>query len=87
MSLSAAEDAVLYPPPPIPRGVRAESELSEWTPRTVRGQSEQSEQSPSSPRTVRVQSEHKFLSTSLGLCSDSARTVLGQCSDSDCKGT
>ena len=31
---------VLYSPPRSPSGLRADSELSEWTPRTVRGQSE-----------------------------------------------
>ena len=65
----------------LPHLFHAESEQSEWTPRTVRGQSEQSEQSPSSPRTVRAQSKHQLLSILLGLCSDSAQTLLGH---SDC---
>jgi hypothetical protein len=51
---------------------RAESKLSEWTPRTVRTVRVESKDSPRTVRAVRV--KQNFL-----LFSDSARTLLGLC--------
>src|SRR5271168_4122638 len=66
---------VLYPPPRSPSGLRGQSELSEdspKSPRTVRAVRRQSEDSPSSP-------SQTLFYILLGLCSDSARTLLGLC--------